>query len=70
MFKYLVDRFTHKYDAELQTLIEEYIVGQAKLQGVSNPSGSFSDGKGLGEPKFEADLTPYTESWGMQNIAV
>lgn len=69
MFKYLVDRFTHQYDAELQTLIEEYIVGQAKLQGVSNPSGSFSDGEGLGEPKFEADLTPYTGPWGMQNIA-
>ncbi len=65
VFKCLVDRFTHEYDASLQSLIEEYIAGQAKLQSVSNPSGSLSDGTGLGEPKFQADLTPFTGSWGM-----
>ncbi|KAK3680732.1 glycoside hydrolase family 15 protein, partial [Podospora appendiculata] len=37
---------------------------QAKLQGVSNPSGSFSNGAGLGEPKFNVDLTQFTGAWG------
>lgn len=48
----------------MQNAIELYIVGQAKLQIVSNPSGSFSDGTGLGEPKFNADGTAFTASWG------
>lgn len=64
VFKCLVDRFTHEYDAGLQAMIEDYITSQAELQTVSNPSGSFSDGTGLGEPKFEANLTAFTGSWG------
>ena len=64
VFKSLVDRFVHEYDAGLQKLITEYIVAQARLQGVSNPSGSLDDGTGLGEPKFQADLTPFTGDWG------
>lgn len=64
VFKCIIDRFTHEYDPELQTYIQEYIGAQAKLQGISNPSGSLSDGKGLGEPKFEVDLTAFTGSWG------
>lgn len=43
----------------LQTIIEEYISAQAYLQTVSNPSGGLSTG-GLGEPKFNADMTAYT----------
>ncbi|CAM1503871.1 Fc.00g014620.m01.CDS01 [Cosmosporella sp. VM-42] len=64
VFKCIIDRFTHEYDPELQNYIQEYIVAQAKLQGVSNPSGSLSDGKGLGEPKFEVNLSAFTGSWG------
>lgn len=64
MFKTIVDTFIHSYDANLQSEIENYIAAQAKLQGVSNPSGSLSDGSGLGEPKFNVDLTPFTGAWG------
>ncbi|KAI0137392.1 family 15 glycosyl hydrolase [Xylariales sp. AK1849] len=63
-FKALVDRFVHSYDADLQTEIQNYITGQARLQTVSNPSGSLSDGTGLGEPKFNIDFSAYTGSWG------
>jgi glucoamylase len=48
----------------LQTIIEEYVNAQANLQTVSNPSGSLSDGSGLGEPKFNVDMSAYTGSWG------
>ncbi|CAI0652044.1 unnamed protein product [Colletotrichum noveboracense] len=64
VFKAVVDIFTNSYDANLQTNIQNYIASQARLQGVSNPSGSLSDGSGLGEPKFEVNLTPYTGAWG------
>ncbi|KAF4979540.1 hypothetical protein FZEAL_4308 [Fusarium zealandicum] len=64
VFKYVVERFTYQYDAGLQKLIQQYIASQAKLQGISNPSGSLSDGAGLGEPKFNVDLSAYTGSWG------
>jgi glucoamylase len=64
VFKSVVDAFSANYSADLQTQIQSYIVAQARLQGVSNPSGSFSDGSGLAEPKFHVDLTQYAESWG------
>jgi glucoamylase len=63
-FKCIVDTFINSYSASLQTQIQSYIVAQAKLQTASNPSGSFSDGTGLGEPKFNADGTAFTGSWG------
>ena len=63
-FKSLVDTFLRGYDANLQVQIQNYIVSQAKLQGISNPSGSLSDGSGLGEPKFNVDMSPYTGAWG------
>ncbi|UNI20086.1 Glucan 1,4-alpha-glucosidase [Purpureocillium takamizusanense] len=64
VFKAIVDRFTTAYDAGLQRRIQEYIASQAKLQGISDPSGPLSDGQGLGEPKYNADLTAFTGSWG------
>lgn len=64
VFKCIVDRFTHSYDHNLQNLIQEYIAAQAKLQGVSNPSGSLSNGAGLAEPKFNVDLSAFTGPWG------
>ncbi|KUI55350.1 Glucoamylase [Cytospora mali] len=63
-FKEIVDTFEESYNTTLQTEIENYIAAQAYLQGVSNPSGSLSDGTGLGEPKFNVDLSAYTGSWG------
>ncbi|KAK0708998.1 Six-hairpin glycosidase-like protein [Lasiosphaeria miniovina] len=64
VFRGIVDAFTESYDPKLQTQIQNYIASQAKLQGVSNPSGSFSNGAGLGEPKFNVDLTQFTGAWG------
>ncbi|KAI1471374.1 carbohydrate-binding module family 20 protein [Daldinia caldariorum] len=64
VFKAITERFINKYDASLQTQIQNYIVAQAKLQTVSNPSGSLSDGKGLGEAKYQVDLSAFTDGWG------
>ncbi|KAF7314538.1 Glucoamylase [Mycena kentingensis (nom. inval.)] len=41
----------------------DYIKAQTTLQQVSNPSGTVTTG-GLGEPKFNIDLTAFTEPWG------
>lgn len=43
--------------------IEDYITSQAKLQEVDNPSGGIDSG-GLGEPKFQVDMSAFTEDWG------
>ncbi|KAJ5679064.1 glycosyl hydrolase family 15 [Penicillium macrosclerotiorum] len=51
-------------DSSLESSIQEYITAQAKLQAVSNPSGDLSDGSGLGEPKFNVDMTEFTDAWG------
>ncbi|KAI1479476.1 carbohydrate-binding module family 20 protein [Daldinia eschscholtzii] len=64
VFQAIIERFINKYDASLQTQIQNYIVAQAKLQGVSNPSGSLSDGRGLGEAKYHVDLSAFTDGWG------
>lgn len=64
MFTSIVERFANSYDADLQAQIHNYIVAQAKLQTVSNPSGSLSDGTGLGEAKYHVDLSAFTDGWG------
>lgn len=61
-FKTLVDQFIAG-DASLQTLIQQYISSIAYLQTVSNPSGGLCTG-GLGEPKFNVDMTAFTGAWG------
>ncbi|KAF7315221.1 Glycoside hydrolase family 15 protein [Mycena indigotica] len=63
VFKAVVDRYSIGDRAELQTLIEQFIQVEEKLQSVSNPSGTISSG-GLGEPKFNVDLTAFTGAWG------
>ena len=62
VMKTLVDLFRGG-DANLLPIIEEFISSQARIQGVSNPSGALSSG-GLGEPKFNADETAFTGAWG------
>ncbi|KFY35340.1 hypothetical protein V494_05995, partial [Pseudogymnoascus sp. VKM F-4513 (FW-928)] len=64
VFKYLLDKFGNEYSESLQAQVQNYIVAQAKLQGISNPSGSLDNGAGLGEPKFEVNLTAFTGDWG------
>ena len=55
-------------DSHLATQIvdalESYNALTRRLQRTSNPSGSFSDLSGLGEPKFHVDGSPFTGSWG------
>ncbi|RDI78439.1 hypothetical protein Vi05172_g11594 [Venturia inaequalis] len=45
-------------------IIEAYAGLSNKIQHTHNPSGSFDDLSGLGEPKFMVDGTPFTENWG------
>lgn len=61
-YKVIVERFIHG-DKSLQRKIDEYVAESAHLQGVSNPSGG-PDSGGLGEPKFNVNLTAFTGSWG------
>ncbi|KAI0388380.1 carbohydrate-binding module family 20 protein [Xylariaceae sp. FL0594] len=49
----------------LQPYIEDFIHSQAVLQTVTNPSGTFlPNGAGLGEPKYNVDLTRFNGAWG------
>ncbi|KAH7347120.1 glucoamylase [Plectosphaerella cucumerina] len=64
VFKLVVDLFLESYDAGLQRSIQDFIIGQAKLQTVSNPSGGFQNGAGLGEPKYLANGAQFTGEWG------
>lgn len=50
-------------DTSLRQKLDDYVSSQAYLQGVSNPSGGPDTG-GLGEPKFNVDLTAFTGAWG------
>ncbi|QPH16390.1 hypothetical protein C2857_001019 [Epichloe festucae Fl1] len=60
--KVLVEHFIAG-DKSLRPKIQQYVASQAKLQGVSNPSGG-PDSGGLGEPKFHINLTQFTGAWG------
>ncbi|KAI0712502.1 glucoamylase [Earliella scabrosa] len=63
VFKTVVDQFTTGEDASLRRHIDDFTASQARIQQVSNPSGSVSTG-GLGEPKFNIDESAFTGSWG------
>ncbi|KAJ7072585.1 glucoamylase [Mycena amicta] len=63
VFKTIVDQYSGGQSPELQTLIEQFIQAETKLQNVTNPSGNILSG-GLGEPKFNADMTAFTGAWG------
>jgi glucoamylase len=34
------------------------------MQAVSNPLGNLSNGAGLGEPKYDINITVFNEPWG------
>ncbi|KAF8964432.1 glucoamylase [Flammula alnicola] len=63
VFKAIVDQFTRGEDATLRTSIDQFLAAETTVQQVSNPSGTVSTG-GLGEPKFNIDLTAFTGAWG------
>lgn len=49
----------------LQTTVENYTTAQARLQTVTNPSGSlYPAGLGLGDPKFYVNETRFNGDWG------
>jgi glucoamylase len=50
--------------SRLSTILDAYTSLQSEIQHTSNPSGSFDDLSGLGEPKFGVDGKPFTGSWG------
>ena len=62
-FLTLFIRYTRGEDTSLRATIDNYVSSQAIQQQVSNPSGSVSSG-GLGEPKFNIDLSAFTGGWG------
>ncbi len=51
-------------DRSLEPKIKDYVSSQARLQDLDNPSGSLPNGAGLGEPKYEANATPFEGAWG------
>jgi glucoamylase len=60
----LIDEFIFGNTALLPT-IWDYVHAQAKLQTVSNPSGTFlPQGLGLAEPKYQVDGTRFNGAWG------
>lgn len=61
-YKALVERFISG-DTSLRSKLDGYVSSQATLQQVTNPSGG-PDSGGLGEPKFNVDLTQFTGPWG------
>ena len=65
----IVDRFLVTKDADLEAVLKSYVSSQAKLQEVDNPSGGIDSG-GLGEPKFNVDMTAFTEEWGRPQVRI
>ncbi|ANB11228.1 glucan 1,4-alpha-glucosidase [Sugiyamaella lignohabitans] len=48
----------------LRSIINDYLNSSAIMQHVDNPSGTFENLEGLGEPKFMVDGRPFTSTWG------
>lgn len=63
VLKTLIDLF-RAGDTALLPTIEQFVTSQARIQGVSNPSGDLASGAGLGEAKFNADESAFTGGWG------
>jgi glucoamylase len=45
-------------------IMEAYVSLSSRIQHTPNPSGSFADLSGLGEPKFQISGAPFLGSWG------
>lgn len=61
--KMIVDEFLNGRTS-LRDQIKLYVYTQAILQTVSNPSGALGSGRGLGEPKYNSNLTRFNGPWG------
>jgi glucoamylase len=67
VFKEIIDGYTTGLNtsSSTETSIHEFVTAESTLQQTSNPSGSLSTGgTGLGEPKFNVNLTAFTGAWG------
>ncbi|KAF8162773.1 glycoside hydrolase family 15 protein [Crassisporium funariophilum] len=64
-FKLLIDQYTQGQDVSpsLRQSIDQFVTAEAHIQQVSNPSGTIHTG-GLGEPKFNIDMSAFTGPWG------
>jgi len=47
-----------------ETIVNGYMTSQAILQTLTNPSGPFFGGAGLGEPKFQVNEKAFNAPWG------
>ncbi|ESK93679.1 glucoamylase [Moniliophthora roreri MCA 2997] len=63
VFQWIIDQVTLGRDATLRSQIDNFVASQARIQQISNPSGTITTG-GLGEPKFNVDETAFTGAWG------
>ncbi|KAL0577741.1 glycoside hydrolase 15 protein [Marasmius crinis-equi] len=63
VFSWIIDQVTLARDTSLRSQVENYIASTARIQQVSNPSGTITTG-GLGEPKFNIDESAFTGAWG------
>lgn len=50
--------------SQILDIMSAYTSLSYNIQHTTNPSGSFGDLSGLGEPKFNVDGTPFTGPWG------
>ncbi|KAI9880629.1 MAG: Glucoamylase, intracellular sporulation-specific [Pleopsidium flavum] len=55
---------TSSLSTNILEILNAYSDLQYDLQHTQNPSGTFDDLSGLGEPKFNTDASPFTSSWG------
>jgi glucoamylase len=55
---------TSSLGSRIAVILDAYTSLQKDIQHTPNPSGSFDDLSGLGEPKFGVDGKPFTGSWG------
>ncbi|KAI9931395.1 hypothetical protein MW887_009970 [Aspergillus wentii] len=51
-------------NTSLEPLIQQYVNASARMQTIPNLSGNLTDGSGLGEPKYNINITAFNEPWG------
>ncbi|KAK2767019.1 glycoside hydrolase 15 protein [Arachnomyces sp. PD_36] len=63
--RYIIDLWNGSGDdRSFQSVIDDYVSSQAIIQTIQNPSGSLSNGDGLGEAKYQVNFNAFTEPWG------
>lgn len=60
----LVKSHADQYNSTIREILLNYIESCFLIQRTSNPSGTFKDLDGLGEPKFHVDGSAFEDKWG------